>query len=382
MRRTVTTAAASVAGLALAGSGLLAAGPATASVAASTAAPAPITGAVLEWTGNAEMQSTQPASPPGQPGCSFFSAGISEPFALGGPASYRASSGNVSIRKGAAPATWATRCNGVTSKGAVHQKVVVIGGTGTVDPATGATTIQWTGSWSVNFYGGLIPFSITDPKLVVTPSGTGTITATLGGYQGAIGSPDVEPIPSVPGVVLASLSGVASANRTGFVTTPRYGGVRYDAPGGQVPQNRSTPGWGAWPGSFVDFHVLTGLHSYWYSSGGAADAKKAPAPVVVRYGAAKAASTATLDPAKKRVELGKKLKLKIKVKATGGVEPTGKVTVMDKKRTVATATLSKGKAVVKLKNLKKGKHKLWANYGGSALVRPDASPKVKIKVVR
>ncbi len=383
MRRTLSAVTAALAGVALTAGGLLAVGPAAGAVVTTKAAPAPIAGAVLEWTGSAEMQANQPAAPAaGAPKCSFFSAGISVPYAAGGQASYRASSGNVSIRKGTALASWATRCRGVTASGDVHQKVVVTGGTGTVDPTTGATTIQWSGSWAVNFYGGMIPFSITDPKLVVTPSGTGSITATLGGYAGELGSPDVEPIPPVPGVVVASLSGVASGNLTGFVSTPRYAGVRYPAPDDQAPQNRVNPGWGSWPQSFVDFHVGTGLHSYWYSSGGSADSKKAPAPVVVKYSNAKAASTATVTVAKKKLKVGKKLKVKIKVKAAGGVTPTGKVTLKDKKKTVASKKLKSGKAVLKLKNLKKGKHKLWASYAGSALVLPDASPKVKVKVTR
>jgi hypothetical protein len=350
--------------------------------AAYAAAPTPITGAVLEWTGSAELQATQPASPEaGAPACSYFSAGISAPYVAGsGQSSYRAVSGNVSVRKGSSAATWATRCAGATSAGAVHQRVVVTGGTGTVDRSSGATTIQWTGSWSVNFYGGMIPFSITNPKLVVGANGSGTITATLAGYKGQIGSADVEPIAPVPGVVIADLRGVGSGNPTGFVVTPRYGDVTYNAPGGVAPQNRTTAGWGAWPKSFVDFHVKTGLSSYWYSSGGAADEKKPPTPVVVKYGAGKAAATATLTPAKKKLTLGKALKVKVKVRAAGGVVATGKVKVMDRKKKVATASLSHGKAVVKLKNLTRGKHKLWASYAGSALVGADSSPKVTVKV--
>lgn len=344
------------------------------------AAPAPITGAVLEWTGNPEMQSTQPASPEaGAPACSYFSAGVSAPYVKGtGQPSYRAVSGNVSIRKGSSAASWATRCTGATSAGVVHQKVVVGGGTGTVDRSTGATTIQWTGSWSVNFYGGMIPFSITNPRLVVDANGSGTITATLGGYQGEIGSTDVTPIPPVPGVVVATLSGVASGNATGFRTNPVFAGVKYDNP--DAPQNRSTPGWGSWPTSFVDFHVRTGLSSYWYTSGGSADAKKPPAPIIVTYGTGRASATTTLAPAKKKIKLGKKLKVKVAVRAAGGVVATGKVTLMDRKKKVATATLSGGKAVVRLVNLTRGKHKLWASYPGSALVSADSSPRVTVKV--
>lgn len=364
--------------------GLLSAGLLGASLVMSApaqAAPEQVSGAVLEWTGNAEMQATQPASPEkGAPACSYFSAGISAPYVKGsGQPSYRASLGNVSIRKASGLASWATRCAGVTSKGDVHQTVVVGGGAGTVDPVTGATTIQWTGSWSVNFYGGMIPFSITDPRLVVGPDGRGTITATMGGYEGEIGSADVTPIASVPSVVIANLSGVASKNRVGFVTTPAYVGVRYDALADSTPQNRSTPGWGSWPTSYVDFHVKTGLDSYWYTSGGGADAKKAPTPIVVKYANVRAASTATIKTDKKKIRLGQKVKLKVVVRAAG-VPVTGTATVRDRKKVVTTVALTSGKAKVKLKNLAKGKHKFWVAYPGSSLLQPSTSPKVVVKV--
>jgi hypothetical protein len=57
--------------------------------------------------------------------------------------------------------------------------------------------------------------------------------------------------------------------------------VETELPAGQVQQVRSGEDWGAWPQSFVDFHRKTGLGSYWYSSGGAADPHKVAAPIVV-----------------------------------------------------------------------------------------------------
>jgi hypothetical protein len=62
--------------------------------------------------------------------------------------------------------------------------------------------------------------------------------------------------------------------------------VEYTPPAdsGGAPQNRTVEGWGAWPASFIDFHYHTGLSSYWYSSGGAADAKKTPAALTITYG--------------------------------------------------------------------------------------------------
>ena len=44
--------------------------------------------------------------------------------------------------------------------------------TGTVDTATGAATIQWTGTFTINFYGRYVPFWIENPKLVIDSSGS------------------------------------------------------------------------------------------------------------------------------------------------------------------------------------------------------------------
>ena len=41
--------------------------------------------------------------------------------------------------------------------------------------------------------------------------------------------------------------------------------------------------WGSWPQSFVDFQQATGLGSYWYSSGGAADDEKPQDPISVSW---------------------------------------------------------------------------------------------------
>ena len=74
--------------------------------------------------------------------------------------------------------------NNVTATNANYlgQKVRYTGGTGTVNTTTGAATIQWSGTFTVNFYGPLVPFWITDPKLTVTPNGSATLTARMGGF--------------------------------------------------------------------------------------------------------------------------------------------------------------------------------------------------------
>lgn len=218
--------------------------------------------------------------------CNFLSAGRSDGLA----GTYAATNGDATVLKLNAAGVhvpvsdYATRCkdrNGVpvtaTGSNRLGQKVRFTGGDGTYNPSNGATTVQWTGTFTINFYGTLVPFWIVDPKLVINANGTGQITATLGGYSSDISDPDNrELLADVPNVVVANFSGVANDDVETFTATPVYAGVVYNSP--NTPQNRVIPGWGSWPVSFAAFQEQTGLGAYWYTSGSSADARKAPAP--------------------------------------------------------------------------------------------------------
>jgi len=93
---------------------------------------------------------------------------------------------------------------------------------------------------------------------------------------------------------------------------------------------------------------------------------------------AKAASKSVAKLAKATVKHTARGKVTIIVTATG-VVPTGKVTVYDGTRKIATGTLAKGKVVITLPKLKKGKHKLTATYAGSTLVSTSRSAAVTLK---
>jgi hypothetical protein len=255
--------------------GLVSAGVVVATTGSASAAPVSVTGATFTWSVSAEMQSAPPFG-----GCNYMSAGESS----GNQATYATTAGNVSILKNGAAPTWANKCEGAAT-GTQGQSVVWSGGTGTVDPATGASTLSFTGKFTINFYGGLVPFTIVDPVVTSTADGDGKIVATVNGYESSMENPTVKvPLNPVSGVVVADTTGV-DAGATGYTVTPDYAGVTYDPPAGSggTPQNRVNPGWGAWPTSFVDYHYQTGLTSYWYSSGGAADPKKAPAAFTIAY---------------------------------------------------------------------------------------------------
>lgn len=270
---------------------------------ASAVRPSTVSNATFEWTVSDE---TNAAAFNGQ--CNFWSGGESN----GTAATYGATGGNATVLKLNASDTYvpvsdfASRCldkngaavnflSGVNAK-RLGQKVRFTGGTGTLNPATGVSTLQWSGTFSINFYGDNVPFWIKDPKLTMSSGGAGTITATMGGYASDINEPDVKvPLTPQTNVVIATLSGVSASNTTGFTTTPVYSGVQYDVDpeSGQAPQNRVNAGWGSWPTSFVDFQMQTGLGSYWYSSGGSIDVRKPPQALTVSYGTVAAAPALT-----------------------------------------------------------------------------------------
>lgn len=238
-------------------------------VTAPEAAAGIITGADLEWTGSSELQKAPPFG-----GSSYFSAGVSD----GKEATYRATDGKVSVVHLAGgqrtPATWTTRAAQV--EGTVAQAVVLSDGKGSLK-ADGSARVAWDGAWTVNFYGGLVPFTVTDPVLTVDADGAGTLTGDISGYGSSQATPDVrEPITPVKDVVISTFDDV-TVDPDGFTIGPDYAGVEVTVPG--TAQQRTGEGWGAWPQPFVDVHQKTGLASYWYSSGGAADPYKAPSDV-------------------------------------------------------------------------------------------------------
>jgi hypothetical protein len=265
------------------------------SVVPSTAGILKLDDAVLRWGLNDESNNGAYAG-----GCNFLSAGRSpDP---GGSIVftenyYSPASGTVSIQKpdatgGYVAASWATRCldrtgaplSSGTSTPYGGNQFVMTGGTGEVDRSTGGASIRWQGDVTVAYYGGMTFWYLSDPVLTVV-DGTGTLTATVGGF-----GTDMEnlakwqPI-TERSVTLAVLRGV-QVGPEGFTVTPDYRGVAVALPAGQTQQVRSGENWGAFPQDFVDFQTETGQAAYWFSSGGQADAAKVAAPLTVGYDAA------------------------------------------------------------------------------------------------
>jgi hypothetical protein len=86
-----------------------------------------------------------------------------------------------------------------------------------------------------------------------------------------------------------------------------------------------------------------------------------------------------------RIKLKKAAKLGVTVTVPGLTTPTGVVQVLDKGKKVAQKTMApvhKGKLTLKIKKLKKGKHKLQVVYLGNAQVFGSKSKKIILYVVK
>jgi hypothetical protein len=226
-------------------------------------------------------------------GCDYFIAGTSDGTAAG----YKTVDGNVYIVKQSSggtlsPVTERNRCS-VSDGTSIGQRMYFSGGVGQRE-ADGSAQIAWTGSATVNAYGGLVPWFIKDPVLRVDADGNGTVKATVGGFASSMANPEVkEPLDPRPDVTIATIAGADVSDPASLRVTPVYSGVDYFPLQGDGTRANSSvispsmkdsdPGWGSWPEPFVDFQYATGLSTYWHTSGGSADAKKPPMPLTVTY---------------------------------------------------------------------------------------------------
>lgn len=240
----------------------------------------------LEWGVNPLYQAASDAS---GASCNFFSAGTDE--------AYSAESGPVMILKRdadgtAVEVTESSKC--LPAEGlSLNQRILFTAGHGSFSPATGTGEIAWDGGFRANAYGGLAPWWVENVRLSIA-DGTGTLRGTVSG-------PDVHPggdggVIRSDDVVLATFSG-ARVTDAGLDLSPDFRGVDYHAIGADGSREqasaigdevkRADPDWGSWPESFVDLQYRTGLSTYWHSSGGGADAEKAPLDVRIAFSGAK-----------------------------------------------------------------------------------------------
>ncbi|MET0956022.1 MAG: hypothetical protein ABWY68_08720 [Cryobacterium sp.] len=256
-----------------------------------------ISNAELRWGLNAEASSGAFAG-----GCNFLSAGTAGDAGdahvwTAAENLYSAQSGNVTIVKPTAnagwePASFDTKCldasgsavtaNSLTST--TQSQVAIDGGTGIV-LADGGLRLDWSGSFTVVFYGGMTYWSASDPELVLDADGNGQLTATASGYGTSMDDMTqwVELAPRT--IVLAELRGVAIGEAGGFTHTPEYLGVTTANAGQVAPSAQNAAHWGAFPASFIEFQKLTGQTGYWLSTGGQRDPAKPAGLLTVNFNA-------------------------------------------------------------------------------------------------
>jgi hypothetical protein len=338
-------------------------------------------GVSLDWTGSPELQRK---APNGQP--NYFSAGVSD----GGETSYGSASAGVRVLHrptvGAlASASWATR--GAQTTGAVKQLVRLTDGHAEIDE-DGSAHVTWSGSFSVNFYGGLVPFTISRPELTVGADGHGTLRADLSGYGASQADPsNRHPVTPADDVTIATFSGVEIDPGAAVEIAPAYGGVEVTAPVGFATQDRASSGWGAWPQELVDFHGATGLAPYWYSSGGAFDAYKQADPFTVDFTGAgslpplvpggdppppAADRTSATKLTVGRGSYGRSAVATVRVSTDGG--PASGVANVRVAGRSSTAALRDGTARLRLPaRLRPGAHTVKASYAGTAGVAASSA---------
>jgi hypothetical protein len=243
-----------------------------------TPAPPNVTNGVLDWAWNDSIQNV--AGP-----CHFLSAGTSGNASLL-EAGYKTSEGAVSITRAGVTPTWADKCS--LTGGVIDQKVHWTGGTGNINPATGAGSLSFLGTLQLN-YNSTTPLRITNPVLTIDNAGAGTLKGTVSGYAPANPGPTPPASPEVivaatPDVTVATFSGASGSSP--FTVQPAYDGVTITPPSGLPAQVTSgVAGWGAWPLSWISTIAPTGNGPFFYTtSTGSTQIRKAPKPLTFSYG--------------------------------------------------------------------------------------------------
>lgn len=153
------------------------------------------------------------------------------------------------------------------------------GGTGTLDPATGAGTVQYDGAVTGAFVMGVAQYQVTiaEPAVTVEEDGDGQITAlvsasNIASVMGPAASTD-------PKRVVVTTFDADGGWPTGTLTaTPHWAGVLPEGPGSValgIGSGKPVEG-KAFAPSFLG-QITPGVRAHFYGSGSASDPKKAPA---------------------------------------------------------------------------------------------------------
>lgn len=112
------------------------------------------------------------------------------------------------------------------------------------------------------------------------------------------------------------------------------------------------------------------------------DGRNAAASAAISVRVAKATSRTAASASRKRVAAGRVVRLRARVTVPGSVRPTGKVVVTSKGKRVGIGTVNRqGRASLKVRRLKAGRHTLVVTYTGSHSIRASKD-RVRVVVTR
>jgi len=255
-----------------------------------------------------------------------------------------------------------TGTGGTPTGSVIFQDGTTTLGTGTLSAgvASIAATTLTAGSHSITaIYGGDNTFlgSVSLALVQTITKGTATIALTASPSPGVAGQPTTFTV---------TISG-SGATPTGSVT---------------IMDGTTTLGTAALTAGVATITVTSlgaGNHSITVTYSGDSNfvgTTSAPTPQTVNQGTATIALVATPNPGR----TGQTVTFTTTISATGGIQPTGTVTVKDGTTVLGTGTVTAGVASVSVVSLGLGSHSITATYGGDANFVGGTSPAVALTV--
>jgi hypothetical protein len=188
--------------------------------------------------------------------------------------------------------------------GSTPTAVQFAGGTGTLDPATGAVEVSWDGSYTQNGYPAMFnaPDEVfADPELTIsTATGAGELTmdVTIGAATDREGNQT--PAVELGRITVATFDAgsAAPAAGGGYRLTPDYQGVVNGIEGQDsscTTADGATGWWGSWPLEYVSA-VPESIRPHYYSTGcGGKQDNKPALPIDISFAAAPDAPSVTVS---------------------------------------------------------------------------------------
>ncbi len=198
------------------------------------------------------------------------------------------------------------------------------GGTGSIDPSTGAGTVSWdTGTWTMNPYNGLYGApdeSFTDPQLTIAPDDSGTLSFEV--FVAAALDMAGNPVPAAgpARVPIATFSSV-SLSEGRLSATPDFAGRMFTSVHPDVLPNLDCDGTGgSWPAEYISMVPASIQAHYYTTSCSGLNAMKPPLPFSVSW--TPSAPQITLQPVAPTASVPASGNLDLSVGATGNPAPT------------------------------------------------------------